>query len=247
MWGSGTQHCDWIVGGAIRDDGAFRLVFAPRSDVEILDTWYTSGLRGTGSNDFQMTDVFVPDARSLAPFEIRPQVDSPLARFPNFTLLAAGVASTLLGIARHAIDELIALAGGKVPAFSSKTLAQSPLAQMDVARAEASLGAARAFLLDELSRAWDVARRRRPRAGRAAGADPAGLRRTPPKSSAAAVDLAYDAGGGSSIFTSNPLQRCFRDVHTGTQHVQVVRAPVRDGRPAAVRSRERHEHVVRRR
>jgi len=224
MWGSGTQHCDWIVGGAIRDDGAFRLVFAPRGDVEILDTWYTSGLRGTGSNDFQMTDVFVPDGRSLAPFEIRPQVDSPLAHFPNFTLLAAGVASTLLGIARHAIDELIALAAGKVPMFSSKTLAQSSLAQVDVARAEATLGAARAFLLDELARAWDVAlagdrvpveRRARIRLAATHAA----------KASAAAVDLAYDTGGGSSVFTANALQRCFRDVHTGTQHLQVSERP----------------------
>jgi alkylation response protein AidB-like acyl-CoA dehydrogenase len=224
MWGSGTQHCHWIAGGTTVDDGSFHLMFAPRSEVEILDTWYTSGLRGTGSNDFQMTDVFVPDGRSVIPFATRPTVDAGIARFPNFTLLAAGVASTLLGIARHAIDELVALAQGKVPMFSSRTLAQSPHAQVDLAKAEATLGAARAFLLDELAAAWDVAcagdhvpveRRARIRLAATHAA----------KASAAAVDLAYNAGGGSSVFTSNPLQRCFRDVHTGTQHLQVSERP----------------------
>lgn len=224
MWGSGTSHSQWITGGTMVDDGTFQLMFAPRSDVEILDTWYTSGLRATGSNDFQMTDVFVPDGRSVIPFATRPQVDAAIARFPNFTLLAAGVAATLLGIARRAIDELVDLAQGKVPMYSSRTLAQSPHAQVDVARAEAALGAARAYLLDELASAWDVARagdhvpvERRARI-RLAATHTA-------KASASAVDLAYNAGGGSSVFTGNPLQRCFRDVHTGTQHLQVSERP----------------------
>ena len=188
--------------------------------MEILDTWFTSGLRGTGSNDFAMHDVFVPDGRSVQPFAARPQVDATIARFPNFTLLAAGVAATLLGMARRAIDELVALAQGKVPMFSSKTLAQSPHAQVDLARAEAMLGAARAFLLDELAQAWELALAgdRVPEASRArirlAATHAA-------RASADAVDLAYDAGGGSSVFTANALQRCFRDVHTGTQHLQV--------------------------
>jgi alkylation response protein AidB-like acyl-CoA dehydrogenase len=220
MWGSGTQACHWIGGGTMVDDGSFHLAFAPRSEVEILDTWYSTGLRGTGSNDFQMTDVFVPDGRSVQPFLARPQVDAPLAQFPNFSLLAAGVAAALLGIARRAIDELVELAQGKVPAFSSKTLAHSTLAQVDVARAEAALGAGRAFLLDELAGAWDVAvagdrvsveRRARIRLACNHAA----------RSAIQAVDLAYHAGGGSSVFASNPLQRCFRDVHTASQHVQV--------------------------
>ena len=115
----------------------------------------------------------------------------------------------------------MALAQGKVPMFSSKTLAQSPLAQVDLARAEAMLGAARAFLLDELAEAWMLALAgdRVPRPSRAR----IRLRRHPrrPEPAADAVDLAYDAGGGSSVFTANALQRCFRDVHTGTQHLQV--------------------------
>jgi alkylation response protein AidB-like acyl-CoA dehydrogenase len=220
MWGSGTQHCQWIVGGATMDDGTYHLAFAPAAEVEILDTWYTAGLRGTGSNDFAMHDVFVPDGRSVVPGVTRPQVDSGLAHFPNFTLLAAGVAATLLGMARRAIDELVDLAQGKVPMFSSKTLAHSPHAQTDVARAEAALGAARAFLLDELSEAWTtaLAGQRVPDARRARIRLAATYAA---RASADAVDLVYDAGGGSSVFSANALQRCFRDVHTATQHLQV--------------------------
>jgi alkylation response protein AidB-like acyl-CoA dehydrogenase len=196
-------------------------VLAPAGEVEIIDTWHTSGLRGTGSNDFAMHDAFIPDGRSVQPFAARPTTDAPLARFPNFTLLASGVAASLLGMARRAIDELIALASGKVPMFSSRTLAQSALTQVDVARAEATLGAARAFLLDELALAWEaaLAGERVPEARRARirlAATHAAL------ASAEAVDLAYHAGGGSSVFAANPLQRCFRDVHTGTQHLQVT-------------------------
>ena len=219
-WGSGTSHCDWIVGGANTDDGGFHLMFAPASEVELLDTWYSSGLRGTGSTDFRMTDVFVPDGRSLQPRVGTPTIDSPIARFPNYNLLAAGIAAAALGIARRAVDEILDLAQGKRPIYSSRTLAQSPIAQVDIARAEAAVSSATAFLLDELSVAWDAAA--------SSGHIPVEQRiRTriactnAAQESARAVDLAYNQGGGSSVFSGNVLQRCFRDVHTATQHVMV--------------------------
>lgn len=219
-WGSGTSHCDWIVGGTKTDDGGFHLMFAPAAEVELLDTWYSSGLRGTGSTDFRMTDVFVPDGRSLQPGVGSPTIDSPISRFPNYNLLAAGIAGAALGIARRAVDEIVALAQGKRPIYSSRTLAQSPLAQVDVARAEAAVSSATAFLLDELSVAWDAAvtsgripveQRIRTRIACTNAAQEA----------ARAVDLAYNLGGGSSVFSGNVLQRCLRDAHTATQHVMV--------------------------
>jgi alkylation response protein AidB-like acyl-CoA dehydrogenase len=220
QWGSGTSHCQWILGGARTDSGEFHLMYAPADDVELVDTWYSSGLRGTGSGEFRFASVFVPDGHSLQPFAPHRYVDVPLARFPIFNLLAAGVAATTLGIARRAVDELVALALGKTPQFSSRSLAESALAQLDLARAEAALGAARAFLLDELDRSWqlvvagspvDESRRARVRIAAAHAA----------AESARAVDLAYHLGGGSSVFTDCPLQRCFRDVHTATQHLMV--------------------------
>jgi alkylation response protein AidB-like acyl-CoA dehydrogenase len=219
-WGSGADHSDWVAGGALVDGAGMRLCFFPRADVRLLDTWHTSGLRGTASNEFEVDGAVVPLRRTVEPLRARATVDSPLAHFPNFTLLAAGVAAAALGIARRAVDELIALAADKVPAHGSKRLAESALVQVDVARAEAALGSARAFLVDELGRAWDdvvggapldAGRRARIRlaCSHAVGG------------AITATDLAYHAGGGSSVFATSPLQRCFRDVHTASQHVMV--------------------------
>ena len=97
QWGSGTQHCAWILGGTVCDDGAFRLCWFDAADVTFHDTWYTSGLRGTGSLDFSVDGAVVPLARTIQPLTSRPTVDVPLAWFPNFSLLAAGVASVGAG------------------------------------------------------------------------------------------------------------------------------------------------------
>ncbi len=220
QWGSGGQHCQWMLGGCITDTKEFRLMFAPSAEISIHDTWFVSGLRGTGSNDFEMVDVFVPEHHSVLPLAARAMVDEPLARFPNFNLLAAGVAATTLGIARRAIDEVVALAASKRPSMSTKTIAQSSLVQFDIARAEAHLGSARAWLLEALNDGWQTAlggdrvsidQRVRVRMAAAHAATQA----------AAATDLAYNAAGGSSVFNTSPLQRCHRDVHTATQHLMV--------------------------
>jgi alkylation response protein AidB-like acyl-CoA dehydrogenase len=220
QWGSGTQHCDWITGGSITDDGGFHLCFLPKSAVTFHDTWDSSGLRGTGSLDFSVDGVVVPFDRTVQPGVGRPTIDGPLARFPNFNLLATGVASATLGIARRALDEVTALAQGKRPLFSAKTLADSSVAQSDLAQAEAAHGAARAFLAHEVGVAWDQACR-----GERVSTDQRARVRLAcahtARAAARAVDVAYELGGGSSVYATNPLQRCFRDVHTATQHLMV--------------------------
>lgn len=220
QWGSGTQHCDWVTGGALTDDGGFHLCFLPARAVEFHDTWYSSGLRGTGSLDFSVDAVVVPFDHTVQPGVGRPTIDGALARFPNFNLLATGVASAALGIARRALDEITALAGGKRPLFSAKTVADSSVAQDGFARAEAGLGAARAFLAHEVGTAWAVAQagdrvsteqRARVRLACAHAA----------RAAVAAVDAAYELGGGTSVYATSPLQRCLRDVHTASQHLMV--------------------------
>lgn len=225
MWGSGTQHCRWIVGGAMAphpDTGepTAHLMFFDASDVTICDTWYTSGLRGTGSNDFTVDRAFVPSDRGLRPFEPVPTVDCALAAFPNFTLLSIGVAAVALGIARHAIDEFTEVAQGKRPQFSQRTLAQSGSVQADLGRAEASLRAARALLFAEVGEAWSIAAagatvdvRSRARI-RLAGVHAA-------ESAARCVDAVYTMAGGTAVFETSVLQRCLRDVHVATQHIMV--------------------------
>lgn len=220
QWGSGSQHCTWLLGGCLTDGGEFHLMFMDPADVTIHDTWHTVGMRGTGSHDYSADGAFVPVGRSVRPMLDRPRVDTALAAFPNFSLLAAGVAAVSLGVARHAIDEFVALAQGKRPLYSSRTLSQSGTAQTTVARAEATLGAARAFLHHELGAAWDAALR-------------GGVVDVPTRvrirmacvhaarSAAEATDAVYTMAGGTSVYESSPLQRCLRDAHVATQHLMV--------------------------
>jgi alkylation response protein AidB-like acyl-CoA dehydrogenase len=221
QWGSGTQHCTWIVGGAMCDDDTQRVCFFPAEQVEFHDTWYTGGMRGTGSLDISVTDVHVPASHTIRPGAGRVHVDEPLAHFPNFTLLALGIAATGLGVARHALDELREIAAGKTPQFSSRTLAQSGFAQTEYSRAEARWRAARAFLRDEVGTAWTAAVE-----GGSVGVDERVAMRLAAAHAAsecvAVTDAAWTLAGGSAVYDTSVLGRCVRDAHVVTQHIMVA-------------------------
>jgi indole-3-acetate monooxygenase len=138
QWGSGTQHCDWVLGGARCEDDTFRLCFTPVANVEFHDTWYTMGMRGSGSLDFSFHEVYVPAAYTMQPGISPPTVDLPLARFPNFTLLGAGVAAVGAGIAERALAELAEMADTKKPQYSTRTLSHVGYTQIEYAKALAS-------------------------------------------------------------------------------------------------------------
>ncbi|MFK7917399.1 MAG: acyl-CoA dehydrogenase family protein [Ilumatobacter sp.] len=220
-WGSGTQHSEWIVGGAMCDDSTFRMCWFPRSDVSFIDTWHTGGMRGSGSLDYSVTDAFVPLDHTIQPGVTRPVAESDLTRFPNFTLLACGVASVGLGVGRRALLELIELAQGKKPQYSSRTLAENGYSQIEIARAEAALRAARAFLLDEVGQAWERV---------LAGDDVTieqriGIRLAATNAASAgtiAADVAFTLAGGTAVYDTSLLGRCMRDAHVVTQHIQTA-------------------------
>ncbi len=220
-FGSGCQHSDWLVGGTVMDTpGEARLMFFARDQVQIHDTWYTGGLRGSGSHDFEVADAFVPEGRSVR-LGSRPLCDGPLYRFPVFGLLALGVSAVALGIARRALDELVELASKKVPTGSARNLASRSVVQRQVAEGEAALRSAQAYVYGAIDSAWRTASAGQslPLATRAdlrlAAANAAW-------SSARAVDLAYHAAGGTAVYDSSPLSRCFRDIHVATQHMMVA-------------------------
>ena len=195
--------------------------FFPRSDVEFIDTWHSVGMRGTGSLDIAVTDVFVSEEFTVQPGVSRVFVDEPLAHFPNFTLLALGIAATGLGVARRALDELIEIAGAKKPQFSSRTLAQSGFAQTECARAEARWRAARALLRNEVADAWDSA----VEGGRVTVEQRVAMRLAAAHAaveSIAAVDAAWTLAGGSAVYETSVLGRCLRDAHVVTQHIMVA-------------------------
>jgi alkylation response protein AidB-like acyl-CoA dehydrogenase len=231
QWGSFTHHCTWIGGGCLlvgedgtpspREDGLLApFVFFDPSQVELLDTWRVTGLKGTGSTDYRVVEVFVPEGR-WAQVVGPALLDGPLHRFPLLGALSLGVCAVALGLARRAQDELVALAGGKRPAQSGRLLAERPVVQAQVAQAEAGRRAARALVREVVAEAWDAASEgdeltvEHRRLLRLAATDAT-------RRAAASVDLMYEAGGGSSIHETSPLQRVFRDVHVATQHGMVA-------------------------
>jgi alkylation response protein AidB-like acyl-CoA dehydrogenase len=229
---SGIAHCDWLMGGCLVMDGEepellpgggpdVRLMLMAREQVQLIDTWSVSGLRGTGSHDMEVHDLLVPAGRSASLLGEHPWPPGPLYAFPLFGLLALGIAAVALGVGRAAIADLLDLAAGKTPFGSARTLAQRSTVQAQVARAEASLRAARALMQSAVADAWAQAL-----AGEAISTERRlGLRLAATHATSAAADAArsmYELGGGSSIYDSSPLQRRFRDAHVATQHMMVA-------------------------
>lgn len=232
QWGSGTKHCTWIGGGCVvvdddgkpapRPDGlAFPYVFFELDDVEFLDTWHVSGLAGTGSLDYTVTDAFVPEGRWVQIGIDPPTRENTFSHFSFYGLLALGIAATSAGIGRRAIDELVAVAESKRPQGSSRPLRDRTSVQADTAIAEAKLTSAWGFVMDTVGSAWDTA---------LLGDAPSDeqkrlLRLSATHATQTAADVAeimYKAAGGAAVYRTSPIQRCFRDAFVATQHAMVA-------------------------
>lgn len=227
---SGAHHCDWfIVLSHVYDGDTPRLSDSgepitlitafPAKEAQILDTWRTLGMRGTGSHDIAVSDVFVPEPRAalLVPRTASGSAyQGPLYRYTAWASISA-LSSVSLGIARAAIDELIDLAGKKAPAYTAKTLKERSTVQMALGQAEATLGAARAYLYEALREVWD-------RVNSGEFIDMAGkiklqLASTHAAASAVqAVDLVQSVIGSTGVRQTHRFERHFRDVHTITHH-----------------------------
>jgi alkylation response protein AidB-like acyl-CoA dehydrogenase len=218
---SGITHADVLFAGCMLDDKP-AVVALPTEHLQILDTWHTLGLRGTGSHDTVAEEVFVPDERVLSIFD-GPVIDRPLYRFPPFGFFAACITAAAMGNARAAIDNFVELAGAKKGVAATRTLAQRSTIQVAVATAESALEAARAGYYQAIESAWQAAEdgpsvpltaRTRLRLAATHGA----------RVSADVVRSMYDLAGGSAIYDGAPLQRRLRDAFTATAHFQVNEA-----------------------
>lgn len=224
---SGISHSQWLFAGCVLDEPqaqaagpTLRVAAMPTAELEILDTWHTSGLRGTGSHDALATDLFVPDHHVLSLVDSGPRVDTPLYRFPIFGFFALSIAAAALGNARGAIKDLTELAAGKTTQGSSRRLAERPATQAAVGEAEAAVRAARALYYTAIEEAWEAAQQDAP-VGESLRL---GLRLAATHAVRTAAEVAramYDLGGGTAIYQDSPLQRRFRDAHTATAHFQV--------------------------
>jgi alkylation response protein AidB-like acyl-CoA dehydrogenase len=228
---SGCRHATWIgAHGQVREpDGSLRLnrfgrpsvrswIF-PVEEATLLDTWDTIGLRGTASDSYEAHDIFVPEAFTGTredPSERREP--GPLYAFPQQTLYPLGIGSVALGIARGMLAAFVELACAKTPRGTGR-LADSAVIQAEVARAEARLGAARAYLVATVGEIYaragadapiEVADRARVRL---AGSNAI-------SSAVAVADFAFKAAGVDAIYPGTPFHRRFRDIHTLSQQIQ---------------------------
>jgi len=230
---SGCHHSASIQSGCrifdgdqprLRADGTpiVRVVFFPAASCEILDTWYTAGMRGTGSHDFAVTDLFVPAAHTVS-FQEPPVEPGPLYRLPILGLSAAAISGVALGIARHAIDILSEVARVKVGVRTQQVISQHAVLQADLGRAEGLLRSGRALLYETLDEVWQVAVARETltimqRAALSLAATQAA------QAAIQTVDLMFSAGGSASLYASSRMERCLRDIRTAGQHMAVVPA-----------------------
>jgi alkylation response protein AidB-like acyl-CoA dehydrogenase len=224
-FGSGCTHADVIVGGCLLTDGAapvlvdgrpdFLVACAPASSWTVLDTWDTTGLAGSGSNDYTADDLFVPD-RHVFRFDDPVQRPEPLYGWPG--MFFVNMAGVPLGLARRAIDEVTAIASAKLLVPEMVLLQDTSRARLAIARAEADLGAARAYVYESLDRFWDAL---------VDGAEPSiDFRVAVALSRANAFRMARDVAGSmsdligaSSIYRTHPLERLLRDAITMSRHI----------------------------
>jgi indole-3-acetate monooxygenase len=233
-WASGSQNCQWLNGGCTVLEGGelrklangtpeIRAMIFPAADAELIDTWHTMGLRGTGSGDMKVSNIRVPRQRSVSLLVDKPQSDGALYVFPVFGLLALGIAAVASGNARSALNEFRDFAGGARTAGARKVLADRAPVQQSYAQMDARLRSARAFLFDEVAQAWESAQGERRIALETRGK----LRLAATHMTRTAAEVcreAQDLCGGAAVFTENIMQRKLRDAQTMTAHMMIAPA-----------------------
>ena len=228
---SGCHHAAWIQGGCrVTEDGrprlgpdgapVVRVLYFPAAACKILDTWHTGGLRGTGSHDYEVADLFVPAAHAVS-FQAPAVEAGPLYALPIIGLSATAIAAVALGIARHAIDIIVEIAGIKISSRSQQPIARQAQLQTDLGRAEGLLRSGRALLYQTLDEMWQLALE-----GQTPGvAERAALflaATQAAQNANTAVDLMFGAGGSAALYTRGGLERCLRDIRTAAQHIAVA-------------------------
>jgi alkylation response protein AidB-like acyl-CoA dehydrogenase len=232
-FGSGSKQATWFLAqcvvhengsprpGAVPGRPEVRLVFVPADKCHIHDTWHVGGLRGTGSHDYSMENVDVPADYSFDLFADQPTRSEPLYSLPVLPFVTSAVASVPIGIARSAVRIFTELAKSKRSSFSPQVLSEHPTAQRELGQAELHVRSAEGLLFHAVDDLWKTVKAGKPvtleqRAGVRIGCVNAGL------NAVKAVDIVYNLGGSASIYEKNLLERCFRDVHTASQHVAVA-------------------------
>jgi alkylation response protein AidB-like acyl-CoA dehydrogenase len=222
-FGSGAPHASHFmglatIGGNQAPEQPRMCCYFNREQVTVHDTWHVSGLRGTGSSDWEVNDAFVPEERVHPFIDHKPVDHGLLYRMPAISIFAWTVAVVPLGIARGAIDSFVTVANGKGRLGAAGLMRDREVVQAMVGRVETLHGAARALLVEamtELMTATDVGSTRLVTARvqlRAAAAHAA-------ETALRIVDMLAMEAGAAAIFESGSLERRVRDVQTASKHI----------------------------
>jgi alkylation response protein AidB-like acyl-CoA dehydrogenase len=226
---SGCRHAPWLAARAlIFENGQPRLndgqpeeryLFLPAAEAELLDTWHVRGMRGTGTYDFDVRDVFVPSERTVLQAGAPLLEKGPLYQIPRTLLFAAGDAAVALGVARSCLAAFVELAGSKKPRAMQATLRDQSMVQAAVGQSEAHVRSGRALLSNAVRELWTEATS----TGAVTQDKRASLRLATTHAIRLAVqvvDTLYNAAGVTAIFEGNLMQRHFQDIHVISQHMQ---------------------------
>ncbi|MEM7097300.1 MAG: hypothetical protein AAF541_03500 [Pseudomonadota bacterium] len=213
-------------GGVERVETGNRYAMIALPDWQILDTWHTSGLCGSGSHDVEVTNAFIPEERLVEPIG-GVDHDSPLLNFPLGARLAYNKVGVAWGIAAHAIDSFIELAQGKTPRFSSRSLQARPRAQLAVAQAQVAFRSGRSLVLELLEDMWERVQMR----GHITSQERAMFQLAcsdSVRSCVEAVNTLVESAGTSANMKGHPLERLRRDIVVVGQHVSVAPHNIED-------------------
>ncbi len=219
-WGSGSMGAEVVGAGIVPKNGDGsglpRMAVMPREKVQIAPNWDVMGLLGTGSHDIVVKDVVVPEEWTF----VRggpASLDTPLYRYPTLSLAAQVLTVVGLGIARAAIDEVLGMAAGRASVTGAPNLGERVYVQLEIAKIEAELRAARAWFFEAIDDVWQVL---------VAGGKPSDhqvsmLRLSTTHASRVGADVARRAqmlSGGTGVYESSPLAAQVRDAQMITQH-----------------------------
>src|SRR5215470_14046105 len=231
-FGSGIHHADWVIAGAFlpgqSSPAEIRMVLLPRGQVVIHDNWQVAGLKASGSCDYSIENVFVPDEMTFRFMDARlgnAVTGGAALRLGTPALVIPFHMAIALGIARRALDEITEQAVEKGRGHPPSPLPTHPHFQFALGKAELQLASARALALQVLSSIWTEARAGRvPPPPMQAEARAAAVYIT--EVAQRVTTVAFQSAGGGALFDSNPLQRCFRDDAAG-QHFMMSQSAYR--------------------
>ncbi len=223
-FGSGIHHADWAIAGTFVQGqpppAGIRLIVVPRDQVVIHDNWQVAGLKGSGSCDYSIEDVFVPEEMTFSLMDLiqgNAVTGGAAVRLGLPALVAPFHIGIALGIARRALDEITTQAIEKGRGFPPSPLQTHPHFQLALGKAEVELASARALAIQVMSGLYDEAE---------AGRLPPPTRQAEARAAATYITevaqrvttVAFQSAGGGALFDTNPLQRCFRDIYAAGQH-----------------------------